>query len=185
MTGASSTFRVTRAAIARHHRRVRIVPFKPRHAPGFFDLNRAWLVAHELWDGSQADELSDPLESIVAIGGRIYIAERRGHVAGSCAVVPRRDGVMEIKWLAVDPEWQRLGIGRRMLTRGAGYARRHGAVRLVTVTSERLSTALRLYRRFGFESAPAPPGFAQPRGGIYMELEMAPADLVNDFAARA
>ena len=182
MAAPSSTFGVTRTARARHHRAVRIVPFKPRHARGFFELNRAWLVANELWDGSDADELSDPAESIAAIGGRVYIAERRGNVAGSCAVVPRRDGVMEIKWLAVDPEWQRLGIGRRMLTRGAGYARRHGAIRVVTVTHERLSTALRLYRRFGFETVPAPPGLA--RGGIYMALEMAPADIVPSFAAR-
>lgn len=161
---------------------MRIVPFKPRHAPGFFELNRAWLVAHGLWDASQADELSDPAESIGAIGGRIYIAERRGSVSGSCAVVPRRGGIMEIKWLAVDPEWQRLGIGRRLLTRGAGYARRHGALRVVTVTSERLSAALRLYRRFGFESAPAPPDLLQPPGGIYMQLELASAGIVTDLA---
>jgi GNAT superfamily N-acetyltransferase len=162
---------------------VRIVPFKPRHAQGFFELSRAWLVAHELWDASHTDELSDPLESIGAIGGRVYIAERRGSVAGSCAVVPRRDGVMEIKWLAVEPEWQRLGIGRRMLTRGAGYARRHGAMRIVTVTSERLSAALRLYRRFGFESAPAPPGLRQPPEGIYMQLDLAPASVVSGHAS--
>lgn len=174
-----------RSAAARHHRRVRIVPFKPRHAPGFFELNRAWLVAHGLWDVSHTDELSDPAESIGALGGRVYIAERRGHVAGSCAVVPRRDGLMEIKWLAVDPDWQRLGIGRRLLTRGAGYARRHGAIRVVTVTSDRLSAALRLYRRFGFEPVPAPADLLQGDGGIYMELEVAPADIVTGFSAHA
>lgn len=162
---------------------VRIVPFKPRHAPGFFELNRAWLVAHSLWESALADELTDPAESIGAIGGRVYIAERRGHVAGSCAVVPRRDGVMEIKWLAVEPEWQRLGIGRRLLTRGAGYARRHGARRVVTISSERLSTALRLYRRFGFESVTPPTDLAQPPGGVYMQLDFAPTAALVDLSA--
>lgn len=164
---------------------MRIVPFKPRHAPGFFELNRAWLFAHDLWDPSLTDELSDPLASIGDIGGRVYIAERRGSVAGSCAVVPRRDGAMEIKWLAVDPEWQRLGIGRRLLTRGAGYARRHGAIRVVTVTNERLSAALRLYRRFGFESAPAPAGLRQLHDDIYMQLELASAGVLTDHASLA
>lgn len=161
---------------------MRIVPFKPRHAPGFFELNRAWLVAHDLWDASHADELSDPQEKIIAIGGRVYIAERRGQVAGSCALVPRRDGAMELKWLAVDPEWQRLGIGRRMLTRGAGYARRHGAIRVVTVTSERLSAALRLYRRFGFELAPMPVGLVAAPGVICMQLELASAGVLTDLS---
>ncbi len=164
---------------------MRIVPFKPSHASGFFELNRAWLVATELWDASYTEELSDPAESIGAIGGRVYIAERRGSVAGSCAVVPTRDGAMEIQWLAVDPEWQRLGIGRRMLTRGSGYARRHGALRLMTMTNERLSAALRLYRRFGFESVPAPAHLHQPPGAIYMQLELASAGILTDLAARA
>lgn len=164
---------------------MRIVPFKPRHAPGFFELNRAWLVAHELWDSAHTEELSDPAESITAIGGRVYIAERRGNVAGSCAVVPTRDGTMEVRWLAVDPEWQRLGIGRRMLTRSAGYARRHGAIRLVTIPSERLSAALRLYRRFGFETVPRPADVYQPAGAVYMQLELASAGILSDLAARA
>jgi GNAT superfamily N-acetyltransferase len=161
------------------------VPFKPRHAPGFVELNRAWLVAHGLWEDDHTEELSGPIEAIAGTGGRVYIAERRGHVVGSCAVVPRRDGVMEIKWLAVDPEWQRLGIGRRLLTRGAGYARRHGAERLVTHSSERLSSALRLYRRFGFQDVTSTHDAASGPDGIFMmQLDFAPAGTLADTSTR-
>ena len=154
---------------------MRIVPFKPRHAPGFFVLNRRWLAEHDLWEAPHAEELSDPSALITGRGGRIYVAERRGVVAGTCAVVPGASEAMEIRWLAVDPDWQRLGIGRRLLTRCAGYARRHGAPKVIASTSSRLSTGLRLYRKFGFVDAVPPPGRRAPIDDVYMELELASA----------
>ena len=153
---------------------MRIVPFKPRHAPGFFVLNRRWLAEHELWEAPHVDELSDPSGRIIARGGRIYVAERRGIVAGTCAVVPGAYDEMEIRWLAVDAEWRRLGIGRRLLTRCAGYARRRGTPKIVVNTSSKLAAGLRLYRQFGFADAPVPPGRRPAIADVYMELELKP-----------
>ncbi len=138
-------------------------------------LNRRWLAEHDLRDAPHSEELSDPAGLITGRGGRIYIAERRGVVAGTCAVVPGADDAMAIRWLAVDPDWQRLGIGRRLLTRCAGYARRHGAPKLIASTSSRLSTGLRLYRKFGFIDAALPPGRRAPIDDVYMELELVSA----------
>ncbi len=170
---------------SRHHAAVRIVPFKP-HAPGFFELNRAWLAQHDLWEAPDAEELGDPQGTIVAAGGRIYIAERRGMVIGTCAAVPIEQGVMEIRRMAVDPEWQRLGIGRRLLTRCVGYARRQGATRIVLTSNSRLAGALRLYRRFGFHDAPMPQGVPYATADVYMELDFTPATLVlSTLSARS
>lgn len=162
------------AGEGRNHRVVRIVPFKPRHAPGFFVLNRRWIAEYDLFEAPHADELSDPSERIIARGGRIYVAERRGLVAGTCAVASGLHDEMEIRWLAVDPEWRRLGIGRRLLTRCAGYARRRGVHRLVVSTSSKLAAGLRLYREFGFVEAPAPAGTRPAIADVYMELELKP-----------
>lgn len=150
---------------------MRIVPFKPRHAPGFFVLNQRWLAEHHLWDAAHADELSDPA-ALGARGGRIYIAERRGIVAGTCAVAEGVADEMEVRWLAVDPEWRRLGIGRRLLTRCVGYARRQGAPKVVVRANSRLSAGLRLYRKFGFREGPPPAGARVDADDVYMELEL-------------
>jgi len=148
---------------------VRIVPFKPRHAEGFAVLNRAWLGRYDLWETPGADELSNP-HRIAESGGRIYVAERRTSVVGTSAVVCGEPGGMDIRWLAVDPDWQRLGIGRRLLTRCARYARRNGAERLVVHTSSRLTEALRLYRHFGFVDRPMPRDRSSAVADVYMEL---------------
>ena len=162
------------------------MPFKPRHATGFFELNRAWLAQHDLWEAPDAEELGDPQGTIVASGGRIYVAERRGFVVGTCAVVPTGPGVMEIRRMAVDPEWQRLGIGRRLLTRCVGYARRHGATRVVLISNSRLTGALRLYRKFGFHDAPMPPNVPYATADVYMELDfLAATVLLSTLSARS
>lgn len=150
---------------------MRIVPFKSRHAPGFYALNRAWLSRYDLWDAPDVDELSDP-DRIAASGGRIYIAERRGTVVGTGAVVCGEPGGMEVRWLAVDPDWQRLGIGRRLLTRCSGYARRNGAGKLVAHASSRLTEGLRLYRHFGFIDQPMPRDRSGDVADVYMELAL-------------
>ncbi|MDQ3071307.1 MAG: GNAT family N-acetyltransferase [Acidobacteriota bacterium] len=153
---------------------MRIVPYRAKHADAFASLNRNWLVAHDLWEESDAEDLNDPEGTILAEGGRLYVAEWRGTVAGTCAVIPRGEGVMEISRLAVHPEWQRLGIGRRMLARCVGYARRHGASRVMLLSSSRLTSALRLYRSFGFEQVPVPAGAKYKTADVSMELTFRP-----------
>lgn len=158
---------------------MRIVPFKSKHAGAFLELNRAWLVKNNLWEPQDADDLSDPEGTIIAKGGRIYVAERRGIVTGTCAVMPVTtpglqgepgQTTMEINRLSVHPDWQRLGIGRRLLARCVGWARRNGADRVVLLSSTKLTGALRLYRAFGFVTLPVPHDAKYATADIFMEL---------------
>lgn len=56
--------------------------------------------------------------------------------------------------LAVHPAHQGAGIGAALVLDGLGWMRRHGAERAVVNTQERNDTALRLYRRLGFDLQP-------------------------------
>jgi len=77
--------------------------------------------------------------------------------------------------MAVAPEWQGSGIGRKLLQAVVEAARSAGARRLYLETNHVLAPAIRLYRSIGF--APLPPNRIVPspyaRADVYMEMFLA------------
>jgi ribosomal protein S18 acetylase RimI-like enzyme len=69
---------------------------------------------------------------------------------GAPTPLPAHAHVMEIRSLAVDPEYQRHGIASALLAAGAGEARRRGARKLNLRVLGHNAAARALYERFGF-----------------------------------
>ncbi|HVM02904.1 MAG TPA: ribosomal protein S18-alanine N-acetyltransferase [Acidimicrobiales bacterium] len=86
-------------------------------------------------------------------GTRVYtVALIGGVVAGySGLMLSGEDG--HVTTLAVDPRWQRHGIGSRLLLRMARTAAGHGARHLTLEVRVTNAAAQSLYRRFGFAPA--------------------------------
>lgn len=86
-------------------------------------------------------------------GQRVYVAAtRRGEVVGygGIMLLPEEAHVTNI---AVHPDEQRHGIGRRLLARLAREARRHGATSLSLEVRASNTAAQEMYRSFGFVPA--------------------------------
>jgi ribosomal protein S18 acetylase RimI-like enzyme len=81
---------------------------------------------------------------------------------------------MEISRLAVVPEMQGRGVGRRLLMTCLDYARRDGASRVVLTTNSRLARALRLYEAAGFRYAAVPAAVARKyrTADVFMTLRL-------------
>jgi putative acetyltransferase len=78
----------------------------------------------------------------------------------------------EVAKMAVEPSYQRAGIGRRLLHAAIEEARNAGAQRLYLETNHLRTPAIRLYESLGFKHLPenriVPSQYA--RADVYMEL---------------
>jgi GNAT superfamily N-acetyltransferase len=149
-----------------------ILTYEDPHAAAFNRLNRAWLEEHALLEDGDRKQLEQPRESILAMGGEIFIAIMGEEVVGSCAVIPHGTGVVELAKLAVDARVQGQGLGRRLTETALAWARRRGAQKVILLSSTKLHAALRLYERLGFQYGPLPAVTSYQTADIYMELSL-------------
>ena len=130
---------------------VTIVPFRTELRDNFYRLNADWLQRYFYLEEIDHRVLSNPEEEILRGGGAIFFAIAGDAVVGTCALMQTKPNVFELTKMAVDPEAQGLGIGRRLVeTAIAEFERRKGKT-LFLETNKRLAPAIRLYESTGFE----------------------------------
>lgn len=151
---------------------IKIVPYRPDHAPAWVALNEYWILA-----GGYAIEvkdrlvLDDPEGSILSKGGVIFIAERDGEPVGCCSLMLMPDGGFEVGKMAVAASAQGLGLGRGLLDACEAHACSAGAPRLYLETNSSQTHAIALYRRFGFVDLPPQPT-PYARCNVWMEKRL-------------
>lgn len=151
---------------------IAIVCYRDEYANSFAGLNREWLEGYSLFEDADRKYLEHPRQSILDPGGEIFFAVRRGEAVGTCAAIVREAETVELAKLAVASGVRGRGIGRQLSEAAIAWARGRGARRVVLVSSTKLTAALRLYERLGFEycALPADPGYET--ADIYMELAL-------------
>ena len=102
----------------------------------------------------EASELLALASSHRALGGKFWVAERRGKVVGCVGWRPLRDGAVELLKLYVDPDARGGGLGRRLVGIVCAEARKSGAERVELWTDTRFRNAHRLYELLGFRRGP-------------------------------
>jgi len=101
-----------------------------------------------------------------AAEGQCFVAERRGRIVGTVtvcgpydpAVAPWAEGVPSFRdrdtahfhQFAVDPELQRQGLGRQLVTACEQWALAHGYKRMALDTAEAAESMRAMYRRLGY-----------------------------------
>ena len=141
------------------------MPFGPEHAVGFRALVAAVLPEFGFQEDPEIDaDLADPASHY----GAVWVALHQGEVVGSIAMRKLADGSAELKRMYVRPGLRGLGLGRRLLDTGLGWAREQGASRVVLDTTEGMKAARRLYQRAGFRRT----GTRVERGAIDSRCEI-------------
>ena len=149
---------------------LRIIPFEPRHATAFRDLNVAWLRKYFYVEEKDVVLLEDSEAQILAPGGFIFMAEYEGTIAGCCSLIKHTDRVFELGKMAVDPEYQGLRIGQELLRHTVDHARSRGWEKIILYSNTGLGPALHIYRKFGFKEIPMDAEIPYARSDIKMEL---------------
>ena len=146
--------------------------FQKRDGAAFRRLNEEWITRFFLIEAKEEAMLADPESTILDPGGRIFFATDGQRCVGCCALVRIADQEFEVAKKAVEPSYQGIGIGRRLLVTAIEEGRKAGARRLYLETNHVLTPAIRLYESVGFKHLdPArivPSQYA--RADVYMEL---------------
>ena len=151
---------------------INIVRYRPEFAHHFAELNREWLEKYFTVEPLDEEYLSDPAGHIMQPGGEIFFAVEGDRVLGTCAAIPREDGIIELAKLAVTPTAQGRGLGRALSIAVIDFARARGVKRVYLVSSSRLGPALRLYETLGFRHLPFPWPPPYTDADVYMELDI-------------
>jgi putative acetyltransferase len=132
-----------------------IVEFAPEHAQAFHRLNEAWISKHFALEEKDREVLADPQGTIIAKGGRIFMALEGGEAVGCVALIAMDDGGYEVAKMTVSETMRGSGLGRALMERCILAGRQDGAKRLDLETNSSLAPALSLYRATGFVDLPA------------------------------
>ena len=149
-----------------------IRPFRSADAQAFHDLNLAWISAFFQPEAKDEANLLNPEGTIVALGGRIFVAELDRILVGCVALLPMPGAAYEVAKMAVAPQAQGRGVGRRLLAEAVAWAQAQGAERLYLESNHVLAPALRLYESAGFLHLPPERRPVSPyaRADVFMEM---------------
>ena len=170
MADRSSPLAVPKAAVQLHIRSLA----HGDDSTAFRTLNEEWITRHFTLEAKDRETLGDPERTILAKGGRVYVADLAGETVGCVALIPMGSRVYELSKMAVAPEIRGQGIGRRLLLHAVAEARRLGAASLFLGSSTKLANAVHLYESVGFRHV-APehlPHLAYARADVFMEMPL-------------
>jgi putative acetyltransferase len=137
-------------------------------------------VLHEY--GMQIDpqgydsDLLDVEASYIRAGGCFHVlADEQGRIVGSVGLMPKCDGVAELRKMYLAPGMRGRGLGKRMLRALLDDARRLGFRRIVLETATPMKEAQQLYMAHGFRRVEGCCASASRCDRVY-QLDLLPAE---------
>jgi DNA-binding MarR family transcriptional regulator/N-acetylglutamate synthase-like GNAT family acetyltransferase len=91
---------------------------------------------------------------------RIWFAESGGKMVGAIAVVGHPDGVAQMRWFLLHPDFRGQGIGRRLMEEALAFAKACGCRKVFLITTDNQTTAVRMYEKAGFQKTSETPSDA-------------------------
>lgn len=98
--------------------------------------------------GKPPGPMVDDYEALIGAGA-VSVLEDEGDVAAILVLLPKPDHVL-LDNIAVRPDWQGRGFGRRLIEFAEAEARRLGHRELRLYTHEKMTENIALYTRIGF-----------------------------------
>ena len=146
--------------------------FKEEYKLDFEALNLQWIKKYFRVEEEDRKILENPKSYVIDRGGQIFFAINDGKVIGTAAMVLVEERIFELSKMAVDPKYQGLGIGRRIIDECIKFAKNHKAQEIFLITNDKLLPALELYRSSGFELDENYDDNRYERGNTKMKLSL-------------
>jgi len=153
---------------------VELVTFTENMADDFRTLNEDWINEYFEMEDADRKTLDDPQGSIIGTGGEIVFARdvSTREVLGTCAIVRCDDALCELAKMAVVKSARGRGIGKLLGKEAIRVAQEMGFMKMYLETNTRLSPALGLYRKLGFERRDFPYKSDYSRANVYMDIDL-------------
>ena len=149
--------------------KVEIIHYLSNYLDDFYRLNRHWLEKFFYMEAIDQEVLSNPQENILDPGGFILLARLEGKIVGTAALIVGENASLELSKMAVDEDYQGLGIGEKLAKAAIDQYKATDFKCLFLESNRKLLPALNLYQKLGFREEEPP--FDQShynRADIYM-----------------
>jgi N-acetylglutamate synthase-like GNAT family acetyltransferase len=106
------------------------------------------------WDCSFEAYVAGPLAEFVKAPGerqQIWLVESDGQVAGSIAIVEASADQAQLRWLLLHPKLRGQGIGKKLMEEVIRFSREKHYRSIFLWTVSAMTTAINLYKNFGFQ----------------------------------
>ncbi|MFB2118867.1 isochorismatase family protein [Parapedobacter sp. 2B3] len=127
-----------------------ITDYHPAYKDAFKALNMAWLNQYFNIEPVDQYVLSNPEEAILKSGGKILFALKDGQPIGTAALKKMDDYRLELTKMTVHENYRGCGIGKMLCSQAISVSKRLGVKELVLFSHTRLTDALNIYRKLGF-----------------------------------
>jgi len=149
-----------------------IIPFNTKYIRNFRNLNITWLEQYFYVEPKDRELLENCEKSIIDSGGNIFFAKYEDEIVGCFSFIKIDDTVYELGKMAVDPNYQGLKIGQKMMSFAIDFAEKKNWKKLVLYSSTKLPTALYIYEKYGFKYVELEKDLPYARSDVKMELEL-------------
>lgn len=112
-----------------------------------------------------ADDSESALRSYYQQGELFALRDGHGALLAMALAIPETDGAVELKAVAVVPQLQGRGVGKRLLALVLDALRRSGARRVVVATGNSSIDELAFYQKAGFRLRRVERDFFNPERG--------------------
>jgi ribosomal protein S18 acetylase RimI-like enzyme len=151
---------------------VEIIPYTSDYKTHFELITKEWLEKYFSIEQFDQDQLAFPEESIIDKGGSILFARQDQEIIGAVAITATSEvGVFEMVKLGVLEKAQGKKVGQRLVESILSKAKDMGGTKVILYSSNRLTAALALYKKLGFEEVDKECG-KYARCDIKMELKL-------------
>jgi GNAT superfamily N-acetyltransferase len=133
---------------------ISVIDFDPQYREAFKKLNLAWLEKYGLTEEADIVMLNQSQQQILDPGGFIFLAKSGDEIVGTVALIRETPQQYELVKMAVAENYQGRGISRLLMDRCLQAARNAGARRVYLQSNSQLTTAIRLYEKYGFRHIP-------------------------------
>ncbi len=148
---------------------IKIIDFSTEHSERFKELNLEWIEKYFTVEPLDEASLNKPKKKIIKPGGHIYMAEYKGVVIGTCALIKFNDTTYELSKMAVTEAAQGLNVGYALGKAIIKKAKNLGANKIYLESNTQLKPAINLYQKLGFTKVVGIPS-PYERSNIRMEL---------------
>ena len=150
--------------------RIAIEPYHSKYQSDFEILNKEWIEEYFKMEQEDLNILQNPEDYVIKKGGEVFFAILENRVVGTAAMVLTTMGVYELAKMAVNKDYQGMGIGRSLLQRSIKFALDENAREIFLITNDALKPALNLYHSSGFVLCPQNDDNRYLRGNTKMNL---------------
>ena len=150
--------------------RLKIEPYDSKYKFDFEILNREWIEEYFEMEQEDLNILQNPEDYVIKKGGEVFFAILENRVVGTAAMVLTTMGVYELAKMAVNKDYQGMGIGRSLIQRSIKFALDENAREIFLITNDALKPALNLYHSSGFVLCPQNDDNRYLRGNTKMNL---------------